>query len=224
VWWHDFVQITRALHVKTSVEPRAIRGIGVSGVGPCVLPVDVAGQPLRPGILYGIDTRADEEIGLLESALGREEIFRRTGMQLSSQESGPKVLWIRNHEPDVFRRARWFLTSQAYQVYKLTDLASIDVYTVGYYSPLYDVFQQAWIPEAADLIVPVDRLPQVYWSSDVVGSVTAAAARETGLAEGTPVVAGTADAAAEAFIAGMVSFGELFLMFGSSIFFYFENQ
>jgi xylulokinase len=219
VWWHDFVLITRALLEKALVDPGLIRGVGISGIGPCVLPVDEQGVPLRPGILYGIDTRAGAEIDYLENVLGREEIFRRSAMHLSSQASGPKVLWIRKHEPEIFRQTRWFLTSQAYLVYKLTGLASIDVYTAGYYLPLYDVFQRAWIPEAAAVIVPVERLPRVYWSSDVVGTVTAAAARETGLAEGTPVVAGTADAAAEALSAGMVNFGDMLLMFGSSIFF-----
>ena len=224
IWWHDFVQITHALLEKTNVDSRSISGVGVSGIGPCVLPVDEEGHPLRPGILYGIDTRAGEEIDYLEKRLGREEIFHRTAMHLSSQASGPKVLWIRNHEPDVFRRARWFLTSQAYLVFKLTGLASIDVYTAGYYSPLYDVFQRAWIPEASEVIVSMERLPRVYWSCEVVGSVTAAAARETGLVDGTPVVAGTADAAAEALSAGMVNFGDMLLMFGSSIFFILKTK
>ena len=224
VWWHDFVQITHTLLDKTKVNPRLISGVGISGIGPCVLPVDEQGHPLRPGILYGIDTRAEEEINYLENVLGREEIFRRTAMHLSSQASGPKVLWIRNHEPEVFRRARWFLTSHAYLVYKLTGLASIDVYTAGSYLPLYDVFQRAWIPEAAEVIVHVERLPRVYWSSDVVGTVTVAAAGETGLVEGTPVVAGTADAAAEALSAGMVNFGDMLLMLGSSIFFILKTK
>ena len=224
VWWHDFVQITQMLLEKAALDPHSIRGVGVSGIGPCVLPVDEHGWPLRPGILYGIDTRASAEMDYLEKVLGREEIFRRTAMRLSSQASGPKVLWIRNHEPEIFRQTRWFLTSQAYLVYKLTGLASIDVYTAGYYLPLYDVFQRIWIPEAAEVIAPVERLPRVYWSSEVVGTITTAAAKETGLAEGTPVVAGTADAAAEALSAGLVNFGDMFLMFGSSIFFILKLQ
>lgn len=219
VWWHDFVEIVRALLNKTGIAPTQILGIGTSAIGTCVLPIDEAGRPLRPAILYGIDTRASEEIAYLEHALGREEIFRLGGAHLSSQASGPKILWLRNHEPEVYGRARWFLTSQAYLVYKLTARASIDIYSAAGYAPLFDVRRRAWDGEAAALITPLERLPQAYWSHEVVGTVTAEAARETGLAVGTPVVAGTTDAAAESLSAGVADFGDMMLMFGSSIFF-----
>ncbi len=224
VWWRDFVLITRELLRNSAADPRQISAIGTSGIGPCVLPVDQRGRPLRPGILYGIDSRAGEEIAYLENVLGREEIFNRSAAHLSSQAAGPKVLWIRNHEPEVFRQARWYLTSQAYLVYRLTGQPSIDVYTAGYYAPLYDVHQQGWVAEAASQIVPIEHLPQVYWSHAVVGTVTAPAARETGLAEGTPVIAGTADAAAEALSVGMANAGDMLLMFGSSIFFILQTE
>jgi len=219
VWWHDFVEITRTLLSTTGIDPKLILGIGTSAIGSCVLPIDEAGKPLRPGILYGIDTRASKEIEFLERALGTSEIFKTSGSHLSSQASGPKVLWIRNHEPEVYEKTRWFLTSEAYLVHKLTGIASIDIYTAGGYAPLYDVNRKAWVPEAARLITPLERLPKADWSHAVVGEVTATAAKETGLAEGTPVVAGTTDAAAEAISAGVSDFGDMMLMFGSSIFF-----
>lgn len=219
VWWHDFVEIVRNLLSASGVDPKQVRGVGTSAIGSCVLPIDEAGRPLRPGILYGIDTRATAEIEYLEQKLGKSEIFAKSGMHLTSQASGPKVLWIRNHEPEVYEKTRWFLTSEAYLVYKLTGVASIDIYTAGGYAPLFDVHSHGWLEEAARLITPADRLPKAYWSHEVVGEVTAEAARETGLAQGTPVVAGTTDAAAEAISAGVADFGDLMLMFGSSIFF-----
>jgi xylulokinase len=224
VWWHDFILITRSLIKESGVDPHTIIGVAASGIGPCVLPVDETGRPLRPGILYGIDTRAGVEIAFLENALGRDEIFRRCAMQLSSQAAGPKVLWIRNHEPEIFRRSCWFLTSQAYLVFKLTGLASIDVYTAGSYLPLFDVNRREWARDTTEWIVPSERLPRVYWSHDVVGTVTADAARETGLVEGSPVIAGTADAAAEGLSAGMADIGDMLLMFGSSIFFILKTK
>jgi xylulokinase len=84
---------------------------------------------------------------------------------------------------------------------------------------LYDVYKLEWVAETARLITPLERLPKVYWSCAVVGEVTAAAAQETGLAQGTPVVASTTDAAAEAISAGVADFGDMMLMFGSSVFF-----
>jgi xylulokinase len=219
VWWHDFVEIVRAILQDTGIDPKQIVGIGTSAIGSCVLPIDKDGNPLRPGILYGIDTRASKEIAFLEDVLGKERIFKLSGAHLSSQASGPKILWIRNHEPDVYRNTRWFLTSEAYLVYKLTGKHSIDIYTAGGYAPLFDVHKRRWIESVAENITPVSLLPQTYWSSEVVGYVTPEAAKETLLAVGIPVIAGTTDAAAEAISAGVANFGDMMLMFGSSIFF-----
>ncbi len=219
VWWRDFVTIVRNLLQKTGIDPKQVLGIGTSAIGSCVLPIDEQGKPLRPAILYGIDTRATQEIKYLERRLGRETIFKISGSHLSSQASGPKILWIKNHEPEVYKKARWFLTSEAYLVYKLTGKASIDIYTAAGYAPLFDVSTRDWNAQAAQFITPLDRLPKAYWSYEVVGKITAEAACETGLAEGTPVVAGTTDAAAEAISAGVADFGDMMLMLGSSAFF-----
>jgi xylulokinase len=219
VWWHDFIEICHNLFQKSGASPREVLGLGTSAIGSCVLPIDEKGRPLRPGILYGIDTRAGKEIKYLENKLGKKEIFQKSGTHLDSQASGPKILWIRNNEPEVYDKARWFLTSEAYLVYKLTGKASIDIYTAGGYAPLFDVVKREWIENAARFITPLERLPKLYWSWEVVGHVTAEASQLTGLAEGTPVVAGTTDAAAEAISAGVSEFGDMMLMFGSSIFF-----
>jgi len=219
VWWRDFCLIVKNLLQKSGIDPKEVLAIGASAIGSCVLPIDEQGQPLRPAILYGIDTRATAEINYLEQELGQIERFRAGGLHLDAQASGPKVLWIRNHEPELYEKTRWFLTSQAYLVYKLTGRASIDIYTAGGYTPLYDANRREWVEEAARLITPLERLPQTYWSYEVVGEVTDEAARETGLAAGTPVVAGTTDAAAEAISAGVADFGDMMVMFGSSIFF-----
>lgn len=219
IWWHDLVVIIRRLLQQTQIRHEEILGIGISAIGTCVLPIDDRGRPLRPAILYGIDTRASEEIEYLEKTLGRANILGWGGAPLTSQASGPKVLWIRNHEPEIFEKTRWFLTSEAYLVFKLTGKASIDVYSAGGYIPLYDVHRREWVAEAAEVIAPLDRFPRAYWSYEVVGEVTAQAAKETGLAPGTPVVAGTTDAAAEAISAGVAKMGDMMLMFGSTIFF-----
>ncbi len=219
VWWGDFVALSRRLLAESRVEPRAIRAVGVSAIGPCVLPIDRQGRPLRPAILYGIDTRATEEIAQLEARLGREAIFANSALNLSSQASGPKILWIRNHEPEVFAQTATFLTGSAYLVFKLTGERVIDHYTATAYAPLYDVHNRRWSPAMAEAITPLDKLPRLIWSVDVAGEITPEAARETGLAAGTPVIAGTADAAAEALSAGLSRPGDLMLMYGSSLFF-----
>ena len=219
IWWHDFVEIVKNILTKSDIDPRQILGIGTSGIGSCVLPIDAQGRPLRQAILYGIDTRATKEMEYLENVLGKHEIYRKNKTQLTSQQSGPKILWIRNNEPAIYKKTRWFLTSQAYLVYKLTSVASIDIYTASGYAPLFDIYNFRWLENIAPYITPTDRLPKAYWSCEIVGKVTTEAAKETGLAKGTPVITGTTDAASEALSAGVVGFGDMMVMFGSSIFF-----
>lgn len=215
-WWGEFVSICQAILAKSNCSPEQIRGVGVSGIGPCVLPVDSGGNPLRPAILYGIDTRASQEIDFLENALGKQDIFKHSATHLSSSANGPKILWIKNHEPEVYARARWFLTSQSYIVFKLTGRAVMDNYTACSFAPLLDVEKMNWRGGMDELITSIDRLPEMSWSYDIAGQVTSRAAQLTGLKAGTPVVVGTMDSAAEAISAGVSEFGDMMMMFGSS--------
>lgn len=219
VWWHDFVLITTNILKETGIDPHQILSVGTSAIGSCVLPIDEEGNPLRPGILYGIDTRAVEEIQQLNEIADSEDIPFLKGLTFTSQTSGPKILWIRNNEPEIYNKTRWFLTSQAYIVYKLTGVPTIDVYTAGGYVPMFDSDSLRWVEEMEKYVTKIDRLPDFYWSHEVVGKVTKEAAEETGLAEGTPVIAGTTDAASEAISAGLAYVGDLMIMFGSTIFF-----
>ncbi len=224
VWWGEFVEICHQLLVKSKINPQDVKGVGTSAIGVCVLPIDANGKPLRPAILYGIDTRAIREIEELEQILGREKIFQISGSHLSTQAAGPKVLWIKNNEPHVYEKTKYFLTSEAYLVYKLTDQPTIDVYSSAGYAPMMDITSNQWVDSITEHITPIERLPQLLWSCEVAGKVTMKAAKETGLAEGTPVIAGTTDAAAEAISAGVANPGDMMMMFGSSIFFILKTE
>ncbi|HCU57340.1 MAG TPA: carbohydrate kinase, partial [Anaerolineaceae bacterium] len=157
IWWHDFVFITQKILDETGIDPHQILSVGTSAIGSCVLPIDEEGKPLRPGILYGIDTRAMDEINQLKEIAESENIAALKDATLTSQTSGPKILWIRNKEPEIYARTRWFLTSQAYIVYKLTGVPSIDVYTAGGYAPMFDSVSLSWVKEMENYITEVDR-------------------------------------------------------------------
>jgi xylulokinase len=218
VWWQDVVVLARELPVLADVAPRDIAAVGCSGIGPCVVPVDRDGRALRPGILYGIDTRASEEVRDLSTELGEEWILRETGSALSAQAAGPKILWIRRHEPDVWARTHRVLTSTSYVVLRLTGRAIIDHYTAAAYGPLYNLHDRTWDDRALSLVCPRAVLPEIDWSTAIAGSVTREAAAITRLREGTPVVVGSADAASEATAAGALDPGDTMLMYGSSMF------
>ena len=217
-WWGDFVFVTKALLAKSGINPQDIRAIGSSAIGPCMLPVDVTGEPLMNGVLYGVDTRSSVEIEKLNSQIGSERILDRCGNALTSQSVGPKILWLKNNHPELFAKTAKILSSTSFIVHRLTGCYVIDHYTAANFSPLYDVDKQDWAFDLAPEIVRPDQLPELLWSTDIAGVVTQSAALETGLAVGTPVIAGTIDAAAEAFSVGVTTPGDMMLMYGSTMF------
>jgi xylulokinase len=218
-WWSGFRELTRALLANSGIAPERIAAIGCSGIGPCMLPVDAAGRPLRPAVLYGIDTRARQEILDLGGELGAAKIFARCGNALTTQSVGPKIRWLERHEPEVFAQTARIATCSTYLTYRLTGRWFVDHYTAACFTPCYDLRQRCWATDMTRPICPPAWLPELAWSSDVIGAVTPAAAVETGLAVGTPVVAGTVDAASEAFSVGVSRPGDLMIMYGTTVFF-----
>ena len=216
IWWGEFVGLTRQL-LADRFSGEDVGGVAVSAIGACVLPVAAEGRPLRQGILYGIDTRATEEIAWLNERFGEEPMFDLGGMALTSQAIGPKILWIKRHEPEVYADAHMFLGSSTYMVYRLTGEYVMDYHTASYYNPLFDLRNLRWDARFAEPIVELDRLPKLMWSDQIAGAVTPAAAAETGLNAGTPVTAGTVDAAAEAVSVGVVDPGDMMFMYGTTM-------
>ena len=218
IWWGEFVGLSRRL-LGQGFRGDQIGGIAVSAIGACLLPVDERGRPLRPGILYGIDTRASAEIAWLNERFGEEPMFALGGMALTSQAIGPKIRWLRRHEPDVFARTAKMVAASSYMVLRLTGEYVMDQHTASYYNPLFDLRGLAWDDRFAEPIVEPAKLPPLRWPTEIVGTVTADAAAETGLAAGTPVTTGTIDAAAEAISVGVVAPGDMMVMYGTTMFF-----
>lgn len=226
VWWADTVAICRELTNATTPEgghaggPTGgqIAGVCVSGIGPCLLPVAADGSPLRPAILYGIDTRAHVEIAELTERFGAEAILRRCGSALSSQAVGPKLAWLRRHEPDVWARTAGFHMASSFIVHRLTGAYVLDHHSASQCDPLYDLAGQDWAEDWAAEVAPGLRLPELRWPAEVVGTVSPAAAAATGLPAGTPVTAGTIDAWAEAHSVAATAPGDVMVMYGTTLF------
>jgi xylulokinase len=220
MWWHEVCAISANLTAQMaqlSGESR-IAGMCVSGVGPCLVLCDDHLRPLRPAILYGIDTRAAAEIDSLTAEFGAEAIMERAGTQLSSQAVGPKLEWVRRHEPDVFAKATRWYGSNSYIAAKLTGEYVLDHHTASQCDPLYATREFDWNTEWAQRICGHLPLPRLVWPSEVIGVVHAAAAAATGVPAGTPVAAGTIDAFSEAFSVGVRQPGDQMLMYGSTMF------
>lgn len=217
VWWTDFVAVARELVEASRSEGRII-GLGVSGIGPCLLPVDSAGKPLRPAMLYGIDMRATREIAELTERFGEDAILARGGTLLTTQAVGPKFAWLRRNEPDVWTRAARFHMANSFVIERLTGEYVLDHHSASQCDPLYDMAQAGWAEDWAGEVAPGVAFPRLAWSDEIVGSVTAEAQALTGLPAGTPVIAGTVDAWAEAFSVGVRAPGDTMLMYGTTMF------
>jgi xylulokinase len=217
VWWAEFVSLARELTADLDAD-RAVAAVGVSGMGPCVLLTDADDTPVRPAILYGVDTRSTAQIARLERELGAEEIVRRCGSALSSQAAGAKIAWVADEEPQLFARARRLYMPSSWLVRRLTGAYVLDHHSASQCTPLYDTNALQWYAPWAERIAPDLELPPLRWSGEAAGELTREAAGETGLPAGIPVITGTIDAWAEAVSVGAQEPGDLMLMYGTTMF------
>lgn len=217
-WWGDFCIISKALIEKTGIDPKEIKAVGASALGADCLPVDENCNPLRKAILYGIDARATDEMAWLTELYGEEQIRKWYGRPLCSSDVMPKILWIKNKEPEVYAKAHKFLTGSSFIAAKLTGNYVVDRFLgLASFNPLY--FNDGTPnPETCKPICRPDQLAEVKEANDIAGYVTEEAAKDTGLAVGTPVIVGTDDSGAEAISTGVVAPGKMMIQFGSSIY------
>ena len=216
IWWDEFVSLAREL--RAAVPDAEIAAVGVSGMGPCILLVDAAGEPVRPAVLYGVDTRAGEQIARMTADLGVAEITRVGGSVLTSQAGGPKILWIHDEDPGTWERARRLFMPASWLAHRLTGAYVLDHQSASQVSPLYDIEHERWHDEWWQRYAGPLEQPALLWAGDVAGLVTAEAALVTGIPEGTPVIAGTIDAWTEAVSVGAHGVGDLMLMYGTTMF------
>ena len=215
VWWDEFVAIARHLLAEHDVD---VQAVGVSGMGPCVLLTDADDEPLRPAILYGVDTRAGRQIERLNDRYGADEILRRCGSALSSQAAGAKVAWVADEEPELFARARRLYMPSSFLARRLTGAYVLDHHSASQCTPLYDSLDQMWYRPWVEDIAGAIELPPLQWPGDAAGTVSADAAAATGLPAGIPVITGTIDAWSEALSVGAQGVGDLMLMYGTTMF------
>src|SRR5258705_407272 len=212
-WWRATCRILRSL--ADTVRPAQIDGVAVTGQAPTLLAVDASGRPVRPAILW-LDVRSESVAEEIAARVGREG-ERVSGNRVHAYFLGPRLAWLRRHEPARFERPLTILQSHSYPVMRLTEARVTDYSSAALAAPLYDCRTRAWSPElCAALGVDPAWLPEIKPSHAIAGRVTAAAARETGLREGTPVAVGGADFAASTLAAGVTEPGEACLMLGTA--------
>jgi xylulokinase len=214
-WWRATCAVLRRIFATGAVDPQAVAGVGVSCQAPTMTAVDQLGRPLAPALIW-LDRRAEPQCTWLRATVGEATITAVNGGRIDPYYLAPKLLWFKAARPDLYAQTHQVLQANGYIVHKLCGIFCMDR-SHGPITSFFDSTRQTW---AADLVARMGldpaRLPPLAACSAVVGEVTRTAAQATGLATGTPVIAGMTDGTAAGIEAGLVQVGDAVEMTGQS--------
>lgn len=214
-WWEAVALSTRRLLLEAGRAPEDVAAVGFSGQMMACLPVDAGGDPLTDAIIWA-DQRAQREAEWLRERIGAEEVYRITGHRASPSYTAAKLLWQREHQPELFATTHRILQPKDFVAYRLTGIMATD-YSDASGTNLFDLNQRRWSERIMErLELPMELLPPALPSSTIIGGVTREAAEATGLAYDTPVVIGGGDGACATVGAGVVLPSDAYNYIGSS--------
>ena len=194
---------TRDLIGQQDLDPGRIEAVSFSGQMMGALLLDGTGAPVRPAIIWA-DTRSTTQAAQLVARVGMERGYAITGHRLNPTYSLSKIMWIREHEPEIFDRARIVLNAKDFAAYRLTGVLATDPSDASS-TNAFDQGRGDWSDELlAAAGLPRTLFPEIVASTQVIGQVTAAAAAATGMKAGTPVVMGGGDGPMGALGAGII--------------------
>lgn len=214
-WWEAVCRSTRQLLSETGVRPDDIACITFSGQMMGAVPLDRDARPLRNAIIWA-DQRALDQERWISERLAFEDVYQITGHRLGASYSLAKILWLRDNQPDVYRDTYRFVQAKDSVIARLTGAFVTDPSDASSMN-LYDLGTGEWSSAILDAVeLPMEKLPEIRLSTDVVGEVRASVADEVGVAAGTPVVIGGGDGACAAAGAGVIEAGSAYNYVGSS--------
>jgi xylulokinase len=214
-WWKATVSAIKQVIKRSKLKPSQIGGVGLSGQMHSSVFLDRAGKVIRPALLW-CDGRTTEECREITTLVGEDRLREWVSNPALEGFTLPKVLWLRKREPGAFRRLDKVILAKDYIRFRLTGaLASEPSDASG--SLMYDTARRRWSRELMDAVgLPMSLLVDVGGSAEVLGRVSPAVAKQTGLLAGTPVVGGGADNACGAVGVGAVTPGEAVASWGTS--------
>ena len=214
-WWHGTVAAIRSVLASTGVAGSEVSAIGLAGQMHGAVLLDAAGEITRPAILWN-DQRTAAACDEIRRAVGPQRLIEVTGNDALPGFTAPKLVWVRDHEPDVWARIRHVLLPKDYVRLQLTGEYALDK-ADGAGTLLFDLAARDWSAEILSALgIDPAWMPPTFEGPEITGRLTAAAAESTGLRTGTPVVAGGGDQAANAVGVGAVSAGIVALSLGTS--------
>ena len=213
-WWNGMLTSIQAV-VKSIDSADQIAAIGLTGQMHGLVCLDSDGNVLRPAMLWN-DQRTQAECDWITETIGAERLIELTGNRALTGFTAPKIIWLREHEPDMYSKIAHILLPKDYIRFKLTgDYATDLAGAAG--TLLLDVKARQWSQEVIDGVdIPATWLPKVHEGTQLTGVVSDEIAAITGLSAGTPVVGGGGDQAAGAVGVGAVQPGIVALTLGTS--------
>ena len=214
-WWKATIASIQQVLREAKAEPAQITGVALTGQMHGLVLLDDTGAVVRPAILWN-DQRCAEECDEIHRRVGRDTMLQCTGKPVLTGFTAPKILWVRAHEPEVFAATAKMLLPKDFVRFRLTGKFLTDVADASGTS-LFDVGKRRWSDEIIETLrIPRAWLPEVTESPVASALVSAEGARQTGLVQGTPVIAGAGDQAAEAVGCGIVDDGSVSVTIGTS--------
>jgi xylulokinase len=215
LWWQGAQKVIRAVIEQSGVAPMQIRGVGLTGQMHGLVLLDRQGEVLRPAILWN-DQRTQAQCDEIHRRIDREKFIQISGNLALPGFTAPKILWVAQNEPEIYGRVRHVLLPKDFVRYQLTGSFAMDK-ADGAGTVLMDLRKRDWSPEILSaLAIPGEWLPPLYEGPEMTGRIRPEAAEATGLVEGTPVMAGGGDQAAQAVGVGAIKEGILALTLGTS--------
>jgi xylulokinase len=215
LWWEATKSAIGQVLADTGVQAADISAVGMTGQMHGSVLLDDRGEVVRPAILWN-DQRTARECDRIRELVGRERLIATTGNDALTGFTAPKLLWVMDNEPEAWQRVRHVLLPKDYVRFRLTAEPAVDV-AGGSGTILFDLGARTWSPEILSALGLEPALfPPTHEGPHITGTVTGEAAAATGLAPGTPVVAGGGDQAANAVGVGAVAPGVVALSLGTS--------
>lgn len=214
-WWNAAKNTLKAVVAQSGVNASEIKGIGLSGQMHGSVFMDEGRNVVRPAILWN-DGRTANECEEITQALGEARLLQLASNPALTGFTAPKAVWLKNREPENFKKTRTLFLPKDYVRFRLTGAIAMEVSDAAG-TLLFNVKERAWSNDILDALgIPREWMPKVFESTDVCGTITAEVAKETGLKEGTPVVGGGADNACGATGTGVVRQGRVLSSIGTS--------
>ncbi len=207
LWWRAICETTLEVMAHSGLSSSDIAAIGVDGVGWTLIPVDQDAEPLAPAMIW-LDRRAQSETDWLNGLPDARRLIELDANPIDPAYITPKLLWLKQHQPEVFDNTYRFLTASGFIAARLTDEFTCD-YTQAYGYHFFDIVHECWDVVATNQIgIPLEKMPRLCACTEVIGSLTERSAKELGLRAGIPVIAGCLDAAVGALGAGVTRLGQ----------------